>query len=413
MKTHIPGIQIIDVTNRDGVQAALSGVSKLSRTMINIYLDEMGIYQSELGFPILNHEKNYINANLELISRGVIKRLRLQGWCRATEEDIAQAFENCPNLKHINLSVPTSDIMIQGKFQGRKQWVNLLDNTIASLKKARLLGAETVGMGASDASRTDINRLVDFASAMQENGAARFRYSDTLGLESPFSIAEKVAVITEKIQIPIEFHCHNDLGMAAAVSAAGAFTVVSSGAHAFINTTINGYGERAGNCDLVSTLLAFRHCPDLRQKAFSDNSIDLTISWKLAKYTARAFGLPIPVNQPGVGANVFAHASGIHADAMLKDRKNYELYYPEDLGRGKSETTETGRLITTGPYGGVKGLRYVYENLGITLQNDREARHILELVQFATLHNQKQLTDDELRFIAGYPDIAWQLVKVG
>ena len=413
MKTHLPVIQIIDVTNRDGVQAARLVVSKLSRTMINLYLDEMGIYQSELGFPTLNHEQNYINANLALAERGVIKRLQFQGWCRATEEDVTLAFENCPGLKHINLSVPTSDIIIHGKFQGRKQWDNLLDDALVSLKKARALGAETVGLGALDASRTDIHRLVDFALAVQENGATRFRYSDTLGLESPFSIAEKAAVIIQKIQIPIEFHCHNDLGMAIAVSAAGAVIAASSGADAFINTTINGYGERAGNCDLVSTLLAFRYCPDFKHKAILDDYIDLTMSWKLARYTASAFGLSIPLNQPAVGVNVFAHASGIHADAMLKNRRNYELYSPEDVGRGEPETIETGRLITTGPYAGIKGLRYVYENLGIILQNDKEARHILKLVQLATLHNRKPLTDDELKFIAKFPDIAWQLVRVG
>ena len=411
MKTNSPKIQIIDVTNRDGAQAARLVVSKLSRTMINLYLDKMGIFQSELGFPALGHEKNYINANLELVKRGVIKRLRLQGWCRAKKEDVTLAFENCPDLKHINISVPASDIMIQGKFQGKKCWNDLLKDTLGALNHARALGAQTVGVGASDASRTQIIRLIDFARALSENGADRFRYADTLGLDSPFSIAERIASLAAEVQIPVEFHCHNDLGMASAVSVAGAVTASDYGVTSYINTTINGYGERAGNCDLVSTLLAFRFCPDLNRKHLLDDAVDLTESWKLATYAARAFGLPIPINQPGVGANVFAHASGIHADAMLKDRQNYELYCPDDVGRTDTEIIETGRLITTGPYSGIKGLHHVYERLCIDLGS--EARQTLELVQLATLHTQKPLTDDELRFIAMYPDIVWQLVRVG
>jgi homocitrate synthase NifV len=140
--------------------------------------------------------------------------------------------------------------------------------------------------------------------------------------------------------------------------------------------------------------------------------MDLGKSWKIAKYASYAFGLPIPINQPGVGANAFAHESGIHADGALKDRRNYELYDPEDVGRGEPELLETGRVITTGEYGGIKGFRHVYDKLGIHFQNDREARSILDLVQYANLHNQKPLTDDELRIVARYPDAVRMILTV-
>ena len=133
-------------------------------------------------------------------------------------------------------------------------------------------------------------------------------------------------------------------------------------------------------------------------------------AWKLARYVSYSFNIPIPINQPGVGANAFAHESGIHADGALKDRRNYELYDPEDVGRGEPELLETGRVITTGAYGGIKGFRHVYDKLGIHLQNDNEARSILELVQYANLHTQKPLTDDELRFIASYPEIIQKIL---
>jgi len=148
-------IHLIDVTNRDGVQTSRILLSKLAKTMINIYLDEMGIFQSEMGFPTLKHEINYINANLKLAQKGVIKNLRLEGWCRAVPEDIDLSFKNCPNIKHLNISISTSDIMIEGKFQGRKTWKDVKNSMVDALKRARELGAETVGVNAEDASRTE------------------------------------------------------------------------------------------------------------------------------------------------------------------------------------------------------------------------------------------------------------------
>jgi homocitrate synthase NifV len=122
--------------------------------------------------------------------------------------------------------------------------------------------------------------------------------------------------------------------------------------------------------------------------------------------------MPIPINQPGVGANAFAHESGIHADGALKNRRNYELYDPEDVGRGAPELIETGRIITTGEYGGIKGFRHVCDRLGIHFRGDGEARQVLDLVQYANLHTQKPLTDDELKFIAMHPEISRRILSL-
>jgi homocitrate synthase NifV len=113
-----------------------------------------------------------------------------------------------------------------------------------------------------------------------------------------------------------------------------------------------------------------------------------------------------------VGANAFAHESGIHADGALKDRKNYELYDYEELGRGEPECTETGRVITTGEYGGIKGFQKVYSDLGVEWDDIREAAKILELVQYANAHNGKPLTSDELLFIAKYPEQVRKIMTV-
>ncbi len=396
-------IYLIDVTNRDGVQTSRILLSKLAKTMINVYLDEMGIYQSEMGFPTLKHEVNYINANLALAEKGVFKTLHLEGWCRAVPEDIELTFKNCPGIKHLNISISTSDIMIEGKFQGRKTWKDVLHSMVEALKVAKSLGAETVGVNAEDASRTETGKLIEFALAAKENGADRFRYCDTLGADDPITIYEKIKTIADASAFPLEMHCHNDLGMAEAVSLAGAQGAIEKGLDCYINTTINGYGERAGNCDLVSIILALQYAHGFEDKVHLEDGVDLKKAWKLARYTSYAFDIPIPIKQVGVGANAFAHESGIHADGALKDRRNYELYDPEDVGRGEPELLQTGRVITTGEYGGLKGFRHVYDELGIHFHNDREARKILELVQYANLHTQKPLTDDELRFIAEHP----------
>ncbi len=403
-------VYIIDVTNRDGVQTSRILLPKLSKTMINIYLDDMGIYQSEVGFPTLKHEGHYINANLELIKLGAIKRIHLEGWCRAIPEDVMLSFKNCPELKHINISVSTSDIMIQGKFQGRKTFKDIVKSLVDAVKTAKELGAETLGINAEDASRTELDRLMEFILAGKEAGADRFRYCDTLGCDDPITIYERTKALSLATKFPIEMHCHNDLGMAEAVSVSGAQGAIEGGVDAYINTTINGTGERCGNCDLVSTILALKFSHGLIDKVPLDEHVDLKKAWKIARYVSYAFNMPIPINQPGVGANAFAHESGIHADGALKDRRNYELYDPEDVGRGEPELLETGRIITTGAYGGIKGFRHVYDKLGIHLQNDNEARSILELVQYANLHTQKPLTDDELRFIASYPEITQKIL---
>ena len=249
-------VYFIDVTNRDGVQTARLSLSKLQKTMINMYLNEFGVYQSEFGFPTTTHETNYLRANLELAAKGVLKPIRLSGWIRATTEDVERTFEMVPEIEYLNLSLSTSEQMIQGKFKGRKSRVDLLEQMVESVKKAKSLGAKAIGVNAEDASRTDVGFLIDFAREARDAGADRFRYCDTLGYDDPFSIYETIGKIVSETSMPVEIHCHGDLGMAVANSIAGAKAAVDAGSDAYINTTVNGIGERAGNADLVSCVLA-------------------------------------------------------------------------------------------------------------------------------------------------------------
>ena len=276
---------------------------------------------------------------------------------------------------------------------------------VEAVKDARKLGADSIGVNAEDASRTRVEYLIEFARAAREAGVDRIRYCDTLGCDTPFTIYERIKLLAEEVKIPIEIHCHNDLGLVVANSIAGARAACDSGVDAYINTCVNGMGERAGNADLVSVILAIKYGSGMQAYSL-DEKIDLKMAWKISKYASYAFSVPIPINQPGVGSNAFAHESGIHADGALKDRRNYELYDYEELGRGEPEIIETGRKITAGEYSGIKGFRNVYEKLEVVFRDDQEATQILELVRYANVHNQKPLVDDELSFIAKYPDIA-------
>lgn len=398
-------IYIIDVTNRDGVQTSRLGLAKLQKTMINILLNDMGVFGSEFGFPVTHHETNYLNANLELARKSVLRPIVLNGWVRAIKEDVKKALE-LTDVKNLNLSISTSEQMTRGKFQGKKTRDDILKMMTDALDYARKRKLALIGVNAEDASRTDMPFLIKFAKQARDHGADRIRYCDTLGYDDPFTIYKRVRLLASEVKLPIELHCHNDLGMVTACSVAGAKAAIDAGCDAYINTTVNGMGERSGNADLVSVILALKYSSGFKDTYCLDNKIKLDRAWKIAKYASYAFKVPIPINQPGVGANAFAHESGIHADGALKDRRNYELYDFEELGRGEAEIIETGRQITTGEYSGIKGFRNVYERLELKFKNDKEATRILELVRYANVQTQQPLTNNELKFIAKYPDIA-------
>jgi homocitrate synthase NifV len=405
----MPKIYFIDVTNRDTVQASRINLSKFQKTMINSYLGEMGVHQSEFAFPFAKNERNYVQANLELKEIGAMGELILEGWCRAVVSDVAEALAS--GVKDLNISISTSDQMIRHKFQGKLNRDLIIKQMVEAVYYARDNGAKTMGVNAEDASRTDLGYLTEFAQAAKEAQADRFRYCDTLGYDTPATIYQRVRTIAEQVKIPIEPHCHNDLSMAVANSIAAAQGAIDGGVDAYINTSVNGWGERAGQADLLSCILALKFARGMEDYQIAD-PIDLKISAKLANYASYAFGVPIPINQPGVGANAFAHEAGIHADGALKDRHNYELYDYELLGLDLEVPPPPGRIITTGEYGGLAGFKHVYERLGIIFENDAEANKILDLVRYANAHNQLPLTNDELYFIAKYPEQVRKVVTV-
>src|SRR5580704_13232975 len=175
----MPSIHFLDVTNRDGVQTARTGLSKFGKVMVNYYLGRLGVAQSEIGFPFLFHEVPYVRACVALAEAGAFGDLRLSGWCRAVPADVERAVPL--GLKHYNVSISTSDQMIAHKFRGRLDRAAIIDEMTAAVAVARGAGAETVGVNAEDGSRTDDGYLLEFALAAREAGASRVRYCDTTG----------------------------------------------------------------------------------------------------------------------------------------------------------------------------------------------------------------------------------------
>jgi isopropylmalate/homocitrate/citramalate synthase len=394
-------IHFLDVTNRDGVQTARTGLSKFGKTMVNFYLARLGVAQSEIGFPFLFHEVPYVRANVALAEAGAFGPMLLSGWCRAVTGDVESALPH--RLRHYNLSISTSDQMIQNKFRGRLDRDAVIREMVAAVRTAKDGGVETVGVNAEDGSRTDDGFLTDFALAAKEAGADRVRYCDTIGGDTPERIRERFAKLAAVVGLPIETHCHNDLGLAVANSLSGALGDLDAGQDAWINTCVNGIGERAGNADLLSCILALTHGFGFTGETEIGDPIDLSWARRLGWWASYAFGQPLPLNQPGVGRNAFAHESGIHADGALKDRHNYELYDDTALGPFPQDWhARTGRVVLTGEYGGKAGFRHVMDGLGIDVSGANE-NLVFQLVQLCAASTGRPLTDDELRFIACYP----------
>ncbi|HEX9033549.1 MAG TPA: hypothetical protein VF834_17040, partial [Streptosporangiaceae bacterium] len=213
---------------------------------------------------------------------------------------------------------------------------------------------------------------------------------------------ERFAKLASATAIPVETHCHNDLGMAVANSVAGALGDLDAGQDAWVNTCVNGIGERSGNADLLSCILAFEHGFGVSDQARLGDPLDLSWARRFGLWASYAFGQPLPQNQPGTGRNAFAHESGIHADGALKDRHNYELYDDDTLGPFPQDWhAQLGRVVLTGEYGGMAGFRHVMDGLGIDTGEDEEL--IFQLVQLCASATSRPLTDDELRLIAAYP----------
>ncbi|MBI4703042.1 MAG: homocitrate synthase [Deltaproteobacteria bacterium] len=401
-------IHIIDTTNRDGVRTSRLCLSPLQKTMINLQLNELGICETEVGLAATHHEANYINGNCKLQKLGVLAPICLRGWINALRSDVEQAVTHT-QLTHLYMSIPSHAWFLRSRLGPGWSLERVADEVCAALEQARRAKIQSVTVGMQDSARASDADLMMIARRVRSAGADRYRYCDTWGFENPWSIRARVKMLAEELKMPIELHCHDDLGLAVANAIAGALGALDAGVDAYIQTTVNGVGERAGIADLVSVILALKKSRSLRERELVGDQIDLPKAWKLARYAAYALRWPISPRQVALGCNA-AVTAGTHIDGAVSEVQDCEVYNVEELGHTEPDIIETGRWVASGVYEGIKGFRNIYGKLEIEFKDQAEATLVLDLVRMASAQNHQPLTGDELRFIAHHPDVAKEIM---
>jgi homocitrate synthase NifV len=315
-------------------------------------LVDLGVPELEIGIPAMGEdERESIRA---VSSMGLDAKLLV--WGRMHDDDI----KSCCNLgvQMVDLSIPVSDQQIANKIRKDRNWIlNTIDTCV---KKALDIGLE-VAVGGEDASRADPDFLFQVAERAQASGASRFRFADTVGIMEPFGVFNIMKKLSGNIDIDIEMHAHDDLGLATANTLSAAL-----GGATHVNTTVNGLGERAGNAALEEVVVGLT-------KLYNFNvNIDLKSFQQLSSYVAHASSRPLSWNKSLVGEGVFTHESGIHVDGLLKDFKNYQGIDPKLFGREHQ--------FILGKHSGSSGVMKAYRDLGIHLTRS-EASTLLEKIR--------------------------------
>ena len=369
---------IFDTTLRDGEQSPGCSMALAEKLRIASLLDEMGVDVIEAGFPVAS-QGDWESVNEVAM---ILKKAVVCGLCRATRKDIDAAAEALApaQRKRIHTFISTSPLHMKYKLQMTPEAV--LDAIAESVTHARGF-TDDVEWSAEDGSRTEDDFLRRAVETAIKCGATTINIPDTVGYALPEEFAAKIRMLKERVpnidQAVLSVHCHNDLGLGVANSLAG----VQAGARQ-IECTINGIGERAGNAALEEIVMVMRTRHDMMP---FENNIDTTMITKVSRTLSTIVAFDVQPNKAIVGANAFAHESGIHQDGMLKNAATYEIMTPESVGLRKSE-------LVLGKHSGRHALKARLEELGYDL-GDNAFQDLFK--RFKNLADKKkQIFDDDI-----------------
>ena len=370
-------VQIFDTTLRDGEQVPGCKLNTDQKLIIAKRLDELGVNVIEAGFPVSS--PGDFNSVVEISK--IVKNATVCGLTRAVKKDIEVAAEA---LKHavsprIHTGIGTSDSHIKYKFNSNRE--KIIEKGVEAVKYAKKF-VNDVEFYAEDAGRTDNVFLAQVCEKMIEAGATVLNIPDTTGYCLPTEYGEKIKFLKENVKnidkAILSCHCHNDLGLATANSIAGAL----NGARQ-IECTINGIGERAGNTSLEEVVMIMRQHPNLHL----DTNINSKLLYSTSQMVSESMAMPVQPNKAIVGANAFAHSSGIHQDGVIKNRETYEIINPSDVGVNESAIILTARS-------GRAALAYRAKNIGFELTKNELDIVYSEFLKYAD--DRKEVKDEDI-----------------
>jgi len=368
-------VMIFDTTLRDGEQSPGAALNVDEKIEIAHLLEQMGVDIIEAGFPISSP------GDFRAVQR-ISKEMRncvICGLTRANQKDIdvaAEALQGAARPR-IHTGLGVSDVHIQYKLRTTRE--KALEQGVEAVKYARRL-VEDVQYYTEDAGRADPEYLYRVLEAVIEAGATVVNIPDTTGYTTPLEWGALLQGITENVpnihKATISVHCHNDLGMATANSLTG----VVNGARQ-VECTINGIGERAGNTSLEEVVMALH----TRRDVFGVmTGINTRLIYPASRLVSDLTGIMVQPNKAIVGANAFAHSSGIHQDGVLKERTTYEIINPRDIGVPNSEIILSARS-------GRHGLRHQLEQLGYSLDDESQFEKVYQ--RFLEVADKKKTVD--------------------
>ena len=370
-------VEIFDTTLRDGEQVPGCKLDTKNKLIIAERLDQLGVDVLEAGFPISS--PGDFNSVVEVAK--LVKNARVCGLSRAVEKDIKVAAEALQHAKkaRIHTGIGTSDSHIKYKFNATREQV--LERAVRAVSYAKTF-VEDVEFYAEDAGRTDNVFLAQVCEAVVAAGATVLNIPDTTGYCLPEEYGAKIKYLKENVKgihkATLSCHCHNDLGLATANAIAG----VANGARQ-IECTINGIGERAGNTSLEEVVMIMKQHPTLNLST----GINTPMLYETSQMVSELMGMVVQPNKAIVGANAFAHSSGIHQDGVIKNRETYEIIDPADVGVTASAIVLTARS-------GRAALAYRAKNIGYELNKLELDKVYEEFLRFADQN--KEVQDEDL-----------------